>query len=153
MGSDWKKNLASLFEEFSIIEASKKEALDDFSQFCEFIVEPAFESLTEALKELGISSKSKRTKGKSVAFQINFPRSRIDNFHYIVYLPKNSLELRLKLKIRRRKNSRSEVDEKEYRFMENVRPADILKLKKEDVIQDIIQLYRRAIFEAITNSQ
>jgi hypothetical protein len=153
MGSDWKKNLMSFFEEFTIVEMSKKEALDDFAQFCEFIVEPAFESLSEALDELGISSKSKRTKGKSVALQINFPGSRIDNFYYIIYLPKNSLELKLKLKIRGRKNSHSVVDEKEFPFLENVSPAKVLKLKKEDVIQDVIRFYRRFTLEAITNSQ
>ena len=58
MGSDWKKDLASFFEEYAIIETSKKETLDDFDQFCEFIAEPAFENLSGALKELGIKSKS-----------------------------------------------------------------------------------------------
>jgi hypothetical protein len=153
MESEWKKNLMGFFEEFSIIETSKKETLDDFAQFCEFIVEPAFESLTEALKEFGITSKSKRIKGKSAALQISFPGSRIDNFHYIISLPKNSLELKLKLKIKGRKNNRGMIEEKEYPFMENVKPANILKLKKEDVIQDIIRCYRKFVLEAITDSQ
>lgn len=153
MESDWKKNLMGFFEEYSIIETSKKETIDDFAQFCEFIVEPAFETLSEALKEFGITSKSRRTKGKSVSLQISFPGSRLDNFHYIICLPKNSLELKLKLKIRGRKNNRSVIEEKEHPFMENVNPVNILKLKKEDVIQDIIRCYRKFILEAITNSQ
>ena len=153
MESDWKKNLTSFFEEYSIIETSKKETRDDFAQFCEFIVEPAFESLAEALKEFDISSKHKREKGKSVTFQINFPGSRIDNFQYIICLPKNSLELKLKLKLRGRKNNRSIAEEEEYPFMENVSPGDILKLKKEDIIQDIIRYYRKFTFEAIANSR
>ncbi len=153
MGSDWKKSLISLFEEISILETSKKEALGDFAQFCEFIAEPAFESLAEGLKELGINSKSKRTKGKSIALQINFPGTRIENFQYIIYLPKNSLELKLKLKLRGRKNSRSLAEEQEYPFMEKIGPGDILKLKKEDVIQDIIRYYRKFSFEALTDSR
>ena len=143
----------NFFEEVSILETSKKETLNDFAQFCEFIAEPAFESLAEGLKEMGISSKSKRTKGKSVALQINFPGTRIENFQYIIYLPKNSLELKLGLKLRGRKNSRSLAEEQEYPFMENVGPKDILKLKKEDVIQDIIRYYRKFTFEALTDSR
>lgn len=153
MESDWKKNLRNFFEEYSIIETSKKETLDDFSQFCEFIVEPAFESLAEALKEFGMGSKHKRAKGKSVTFQINFPGSRIDNFQYIIVLPKNSLELKLKLRLRGRKNRRSMVEEEECPFMEGISPRDILKLKREDIIQDIIRYYRKFTFEAITNSR
>jgi hypothetical protein len=153
MGSDWKEDLTNFFEEFSIIETSKKEALEDFDQFCEFIVEPAFESLAEALKELGIKSKSKRTKGKSISFQINFPGSRIDNFQYIICLPKNSLEMRLKLRIRGRKNKKSVMGEKEKSFMEAVNPVGVLKLKKEDIIQDVIQHYRNYILEALTSSE
>ena len=153
MGSDWKEDLTNFFEEFSIIETSKKEALEDFDQFCEFIVEPAFESLAEALKELGIKSKSRRTKDKSISFQINFPGSRIDNFQYIVCLPKNSLEMRLKLRIRGRKNKKSVMGEKEESFMEAVNPVGVLKLKKEDIIQDVIRHYRNYILEALTSSE
>ncbi len=153
MGSDWKEDLTSLLEEFSIIETSKKEALEDFDQFCEFVAEPAFESLTEALKKLGIKSKFRRTKGKFISFQINFPGSRIDNFHYIICLPKNSLELRLKLHIRGRKNKRSVMGEKEEPFMEAVNPVGVLKLKKEEIIQDVIRHYRNFILEALTSSE
>jgi len=153
MGSDWKEDLTNFFEEFSIIETSKKEALEDFDQFCEFIVEPAFESLAEALKELGIKSKSRRTKDKSISFQINFPGSRIDNFQYIICLPKNSLEMRLKLRIRGRKNKKSVMGQKEESFMEAVNPVGVLKLKKEDIIQDVIRHYRNYILEALTSSE
>lgn len=153
MGSDWREDLTSLLEEFSIIETSKKETLEDFDQFCEFVVEPAFESLTEALKKLGIKSKSRRTKGKFISFQINFPGSRIDNFQYIISLPKNSLELRLKLRIRGRKNKRSVMGEKEESFMEAVNPVGLLKLKKEEIIQNVIQHYRNFILEALTSSE
>lgn len=152
MGSDWKKDLSGFFEEYAIIETSKKETLDDFAQFCEFIAEPAFENMSGELREFGIRSKSKRNKGKSITFQINFPGSRIDNFHYAICLPKNSVELRLTLRVRGRKNSRSVMEEKQIPFMNGVNPRGVLKLKKEDLIHDIIRRYRDFILESLTTS-
>jgi hypothetical protein len=152
MGSDWKKDLAGFFEEYAIIETSKKETLDDFDQFCEFIAEPAFENLSEALKHFGISSKSQRTRGKSITFKVNFPGSRIDNFHYSIYLPKNSIEMRLTLCICGRKNKKSIVEENPLSFMDGMNPAGVLKLKKEDIIQDIIRHYRDFVLQSLTSS-
>jgi hypothetical protein len=151
MGSDWKDDLRSLFEDFTIVETSKKETREDFDQFCEFIAEPAFESLADALKEFKIKSKSQRTKGKSITFQTNFPGMRIDNFQYAIILPKNSIELRLKLQIKGRKNSRSVMEKKEEPFMESVSPQGLLKLKKEDIIQDVIGHYRNFALTALTS--
>ncbi len=153
MGSDWKKDLATFFEEHAIIETSKKETLDDFDQFCEFIAEPAFEKLSEALKDFGIASKSQKTRGKSITFTINFPGSRIDNFHYSICLPKNSIELRLALRIRGRKDKGSIMEEKPLPFIDGIIPAGVLKLKKEDIIQDIIRHYRDFVLEALTSSR
>ena len=152
MGSEWKKDLSGFFEEYAIIETSKKETLDDFDQFCEFIAEPAFENLSEAFKHFGITSKSQRTRGKSITFKINFSGSRIDNFHYSICLPKNSIELRLTLRISGRKNKRSIMEEKPLPFMDNINPAGVLKLKKEDIIHDTIQHYRDFVLEALTTS-
>jgi len=152
MGSDWKKDLATFFEEYAIIETSKKETLDDFDQFCEFIAEPAFESLSGALKHFGISSKFQRTRGKSITFKINFPGSRIDNFHYSICLPKNSIEMRLTLRICGRKNKRSAVEENPLPFMDGMKPEGVLKLKKEDIIHDIILHYRDFVLQALTSS-
>ena len=151
MGSDWKDDLRSLFDDFTIVETSKKETLEDFDQFCEFIAEPAFESLAGALKEFKIKAKSQRTKGKSITFQTNFRGMRIDNFQYAIILPKNSIELRLKLQIRGRKNSKSVMEKKEAPFMESVSPQGLLKLKKEDIIQDVIGHYRNFIFASLTS--
>jgi hypothetical protein len=153
MGSDWKKELTTFFEEHAIIETSKKETLDDFDQFCEFIAEPAFENLSDAMNDLGITSKSQRSRGKSITFKINFPGSRIDNFHYSICLPKNSIELRLSLRISGRKNKKSIMEEKPVPFMEGVIPSGVLKLKKEDIIQDIIRHYRDFVLEAMTSPQ
>ena len=119
MGSNWKKDLSGFFEEYAIIETSKKETLDDFAQFCEFIAEPAFENLSAELKEFGIRSKSRRIRGKSITFLIYFPGSRIDNFHYAICLPKNSIELRLTLRIRGRKNKKNVLEEKPMPFMDS----------------------------------
>jgi len=152
MGSDWKKALTSFFEEYGIIETSKKETLDDFDQFCEFIAEPAFENLSGALREFGIRSKAKSIKGKSITLQINFPGSRIDNFHYSICLPKNSIELRLTLRLRGRKNRRDIMGERQLPFMDGINPGGVLKLKKEDIICDIIRYYHDFVLESLTTS-
>ncbi len=152
MGSDWKKALASFFEEYSIIETSKKEALDDFDQFCEFIAEPAFENLSAELKEFGIRSKTQRARGTSITILINFPGSRIDNFHYSICLPKNSVELRLTLRLKGRKSRRDVMEERHVPFMDGITPGAVLKLKKEDIISDIIRYYRDFVLESLTTS-
>jgi len=56
----------------------------------------------------------------------------------------------LKLRIRGRKSKKSTIEEKELPFMKEVLPADILKLKKEDLIRDIIKHFRNFNFEALT---
>ncbi len=152
MGSDWKKDLAGFFEEYAIIETSKKETLDDFVQFCEFIAEPAFEILSGELKEFGIRSKYRRIRGKSITFLINFSGSRIDNFHYTICLPKNSIELRLTLRIRGRKSRKNVLEEKPLPFMDSINPAGVLKLKKEDIILDVIRHYRDFVLESLITS-
>lgn len=152
MGSDWKKDLAGFFEEYAIIETSKKETLDDFDQFCEFIAEPAFENLSAELGEFGIRSKSRRIRGKSITFLIYFPGSRIDNFHYAVCLPKNSIQLRLTLRIKGRKNKKNILEEKSFPFMDSLNPEGVLKLKKEDIILDVIRRYRDFVLESLTTS-
>jgi hypothetical protein len=152
MGSDWKKDLAGFFEEYAIIEMGKKETLDDFDQFCEFIAEPAFEILSAELKEFGISSKSSKIRGKSITFLINFPGSRIDNFHYAICLPKNSIQLRLTLRIRGRKARKNVLEERPLPFMDGTKPENVLKLKKEDIILDIIRRYRQFVLESLTTS-
>ena len=52
MGKDWKEDLASLFEDLFIIAGSKQETLMNFNQFCEFIAEPAFESMKDEYYQL-----------------------------------------------------------------------------------------------------
>jgi hypothetical protein len=153
MTKDWKENLASFFDGYRIIERSKEETIKNFDQFCEFVVEPAFESLGEELENYRISTKIKRGKGKSINFQINFPKSKVENFLYTIGFPKNSLELQLKLYIKGRKDINSPMEETEGRFMKDIPPSEILKLKKEDLIQDVIEHYRNFCFKTATQAE
>lgn len=153
MAKDWKENLASFFDGYRIIEKSKDDTIKNFDQFCEFVVEPAFESLGEELENYRITSKIRRDKGKSITFQINFPRSKVENLLYIIRFPKNSLELQLKLIVKGRKDINSSMEETEVQFMKDVAPAEILKLKKEDLIQDVIEHYRNFSFKAATQTE
>ena len=149
--SDWKENLASFFEDVELIAKCQQETLDSFDQFCEFIAEPAFESLADELKKYRIKSRIKKTKDKSISFQINFPGSNIDNLSYIIYLPPNSVELGLKLKLKGRKSKNSLPEIKEESFMAQVEPSNLLKLPKEEIIQDVIEHYKNFIYQTLAN--
>jgi len=148
--NEWKETLAKFFEEVRVIEECRGETPENFNQFCEFIAEPAFESLAQELRKYGIKSKMRRIKRKLIALQMNFPKSNTDNFHYMICLPKNSFELRLKLRIKGRRNKKSIHEEKELPFMKDLLPSDVLKLTKEDLIRDVIKHYRNFNFEALT---
>ena len=153
MGRDWKENLSEFFEELRIIEESKKETIVKFEQFCEFIAEPAFESLEKELSEYRVTSKIKKSKGKWIAFQVNFKNSGIERFEYIISLPKNALELKLKLRIVGKNTGNKKRAEHEEQFMEARRTSDLLKLNKEDLIHDVIEHYRDIIFKMQTQPE
>jgi len=152
MAKDWKKNLANFFEGYRIIERSKEDTIKNFDQFCEFVAEPSFESLGEELENYRITSKIKKDRGRSITFQINFPKSKVENFLYTIVFPKNSLELQLKLQIRGRKDIHSPMQETEERFMKDTAPSEILKLNHEDLIMDVIEHYRNFCFKAATQT-
>jgi len=147
----WMKELNQYFEDLRIIEKCQQEAREHFDQFCEFIVEPAVEALEEPLEAKGIKIRYDRQKDKFIHLQINFPNSKIDNFHYTVMLPSNSLELRLILKTAGRKNKKSQLVEKERPFMPEVKPQDILKLTRDEIIMDIIQKLKEFNYAARTS--
>ena len=151
--ADWHDNLTSLLEELRLIEECKAETPENFNQFCEFIAEPAFESLSQELKKYGTKAKFKTKKKKSISFTVNFPKSRVDNFHYIIFLPKNSIQLKLKLTIRARKTKKSVAEEKELPFMKEVFPSEVLKIPKEDLIQDVIKQYKNFTYKAFTKPE
>ncbi len=149
--TDWREDLKKLFEDLSIIEKSKKETVQNFHQFCEFIAEPAFETMNEEFKQYGIKSQLQWSKGKSISFKINFPKSKVDNFTYIVCLPENSFKFELKLVMRGRKSEKSQIEEREMPFMESVDPDGILKLSQEELIQDVIEQYKNFNYNALAN--
>ena len=84
---------------------------------------------------------------------MKFPKSRIDNFHYIVILPRNSIELKLKLRTRGRRTKKSLIEERVEIFMKDVLPSEILKLPKEDLILDVIKRYRNFSYEILTKTE
>lgn len=149
----WKKSLSNFLEDLRIIEECKGETPENFNQFCEFIAEPSFESLSEELRKYGIKSEYKIKKRKLISFEVKFPKSRIDNFHYIIILPKNSIELKLRLRTRGRRTKKSLIEEKVEIFMKDVLPSEILKLPKEDLILDVIKRYRNFSYEILTKTE
>lgn len=151
--NSWKKSLSNFLEDLRIIEECKGETPENFNQFCEFIAEPSFEGLSEELRKYGIKSKYRIKKWRWISLEVKFPKSRIDNFHYIVLLPKNSIELKLKLRVRGRRTKRSLIEEKEDFFMKDVLPSEILKLPKEDLIMDVIKHYRNFSYEILTRTE
>jgi len=151
--NDWRKSLNNFLEDLRIIEECKGETPENFNQFCEFIAEPCFESLSEELRKYGIKSIYRMKKQKWISLEVKFPKSRIDNFHYIISLPKNSVELRLRLKTRGRRTKRSLIEEKEEPFMKDVLPSEILKLPKENLIMDVIKHYRNFTYEILTKTE
>jgi hypothetical protein len=72
----------------------------------------------------------------------------VDNFHYIISLPKNSIQLKLNLKIRWRKTKKSIAEEKDLPFMKDVFPSEILKISKENLITDVIKQYKNFTYKA-----
>lgn len=151
--SEWQDSLTSLLEELRLIEELKGETPENFNQFCEFIAEPAFESLSKELRRYGIKSKFRRKKRKLISITVNFPRSSIDNFHYIITLPKNSVQLKLKLAIKGRKTKKSVIEEKNLPFMKDIFPSEVLKISKEDLIKDVIKHYKNFTYEASTKTE
>jgi hypothetical protein len=149
----WKIELNRYFEDLRIIEKCQQEAKDHFDQFCEFIVEPALETLEEELKTRNMRIKYFRVKNKFIHLQINFPGSRVDNFHYRIVLPRNALELKLVLKTAGRKNQKSPLIEKEGPFMPETKPEEVLKLSKEEIILDIIKKLKEFNYAARTSPE
>lgn len=147
----WKEDLRKYFENIKVIEKCKAETISHFDQFCEFIAEPAFESLGDELKAYGIRTKYRKAKEHFIHLQVCFPGSKTDNFHYRIVLPKNSIELKLKLVTKGRRSRKSSLDEKLEDFMDHVNPADVLKISKEDLIRDILEHYKDYNYEALTS--
>jgi len=148
----WRDELKKYSDSVRIIEKAKAETLESFDQFCEFIAEPAFDSLAGEMKEYGIKVRLQKEKGRAIHFVFNFPGSRVDNFHYRIVLPRNAFQLKLKLVLKGRKYKNAPLEEKTDDFMKGFAPAALIKLAKEDLIQDIIERYKDFNLAALTSS-
>jgi hypothetical protein len=153
MGEEWKTQLEELFVDARILEKSKSEVLEKFTQFCEFIAEPAFESIAEELKRFGVKAKWTRIRGASLHFQVSFPNSTVDNFHYILILPKNSITLRLNLMLKGRRTRRSSLEETVFPFMEELEEHEVINLQKESLIMDFVERFRNFTFATLTSAE
>jgi len=149
----WRNELRKYFEDVRTIEKAKVETKESFDQFCEFIAEPAFDSLEEEMKEYGIKVRFRKEKGRVFHFSISYPGSRIDNFQYRIILPRNSFQLKLGLVIKWRKASNAPFEEVRDEFMRDVAPSVVLKLAKEDLIRDIIERYKFFNLVALTSTE
>ncbi len=148
---DWKTELKNHFESMRILEKCQAETILHFDQFCEFIVEPAFEALAEEIAAFGVKGRTQKSKGRDIRLSFSFQGSKDEQFHYRISIPKNSIELRLALMTRGRKNLKTDYKTTEETFMPQLGPAEVLKLAKEDVILDVIRHYRDFGYEALTS--
>ena len=148
---DWKDEVAKHFDNVRVIERCRAETLEHFDQFSEFIAETAFEALEEELKGRGVRVRYEKRQGRSVRISFDFPRSKTDQFHYIIRLPRNSVELRLELEIRTRKNPRTVLAVSGHEFMPGLEPAEIMKISKEELLLDILERYRNFVYAAMTS--
>ena len=147
---DWKNEVKHHFENTRLLEKCQADTISNFEQFCEFIAEPAFESLEEELNRYTVRSRSEKFKGRSVQYVVCFPGDKIVQFYYKILLPKNSIELKLTLVTRGRNTPQSELKTKEEEFMPEKSSAELLKLSKEELILDFLEHYRNFSYEALT---
>jgi hypothetical protein len=153
MGINWKKKLAKCFEDHQILISSIHESREKFDNFCEFIAEPALENLKEELLLYKVGSKIQNIKGLSISFQTNFVKSSISQFHYMVYLPKNSIQLVLYSRVGGRKNKKGGVEMNEEHFMDGIVPSAVMDITQEDFIYEVIQHYRNFLFTSTVSSE
>jgi hypothetical protein len=150
-GETWKEELRKYFEALKLIEKAKADTRESFAQFCEFIAEPAFESLKEEMRDYRIKVRFHEDKGRSIDFELSFSDSNTDNLHYRIILPKNAYELKLGLVLRGRKSKSAPLEERGLEFMKELSPGEVMKIAKEDLIRDILDRYRDFTFSALTS--
>lgn len=149
----WKKTLQDCFEKIRLIEKCQKETRENFAQFCEFIAEPAFETLEEALKDYGLKTWYKKEGANLVRFEISFLKSREVQFSYGIHLPPNSIQMKLKLILKGRQTKNSPFREQVDTFMAHIAPENVLGISKEELMEDILNRYRDFMIESLTSSE
>ncbi|MGB7297018.1 MAG: hypothetical protein WBC70_15645 [Candidatus Aminicenantales bacterium] len=150
---DWKDRLRMLIDSVSVLERCQRETRENFKQFCEFIAETAFESLAEEMKEHKIKAKFWTESGKSTGIRLDFPSSRVPAFHYIVSLPPNSVQMKLRLQVKGPASTDGPSQDIEKVFMESLPPDRILKVGKEDFLEDIIEHFKNYVYTALTSAK
>ncbi|MBP1768321.1 MAG: hypothetical protein H6P98_2436 [Candidatus Aminicenantes bacterium] len=150
---DWKDRLRIFFESIDVLELCKHDTRENFKQFCEFIAEPAFEALAEEMKTYKIKSKFWTRKGSSTGIQFEFVSGGVDSFHYVIVLPRNSVQLKLRLQLKGRKSPNAALEESEEAFMEKVPPDRVLKISKEDLLSDIVERFRNYTYAVMTSAK
>ena len=148
---NWEYELKSHFDNLRVIQSCKAETLLKFEQFCEFIVELAFEALSGELKAKGVRSKIRKHKSRSIGMEIRIPGPRPGWFEYSLTLPRNSVDLKMTLRTRGRWADRTEAEETVEAFMESADSARVLKTAKEDIILDVIERYRDFVYAGLTS--
>lgn len=147
----WKERLRSVLGDFDLLEKCKRDTLENFEQFYEFIAEPAFESLRLELRAYRLKASYGRLKKRRMLyFRVNFPRSRTENFYYILVLPKNAVEMRLKMIVRGRRTPQAAFEDREDAFLPGLSPREIMKMERETLILDVIARYQEFNYRART---
>jgi len=151
--ADWKTELKNHFENVRILAKCQAETLIHFEQFCEFIVEPAFEALAEEIASFGVKLKFQKSKGRDIRLSISFPGGKDEQFQYKIVLPKNAVELRPGLVTKGRKNLKTDYETGEGEFMPGLSAAEVLKLSKEAIILNVLEHYRDFIYKTLTSPE
>ena len=103
------------------------------------------------MKQYKIKCKFWTRKGRSTGIEFDFPSSGVNSFHYIILLPKNAVQMKLRLQIKGRKSPQAALEEFEEAFMEGV-PADkVIKISKEELLNNIVECFRNYTYEALTS--
>jgi hypothetical protein len=150
---DWKDRLRIFFESIEVLERCQGETRENFTQFCEFIAEPAFEALTEEMKQYKVRCKFWTRRGKSTGIHFDFPGSGANSFQYVISLPKNAIQMKLRLQIKGRKSAQAPLEESEETFMEKVLPDKVMKISKEELLNDIVERFRNYIYQSLTSAK
>jgi hypothetical protein len=149
---NWKDDLKAVFDDLRVIEKCRAEALERFVEFCAYVAEPAFKALEGEFLHFRVKSKYRTHPGASVHLMVLFPGSRIDQFHYILWMPKNSVELKLKLTIQGRRSTAGPLEEKTMPFIVKSTAKEILQIDIDALAQDIVARYRKFLFEGVLDS-
>jgi len=105
------------------------------------------------MKQYKIKCKFWTRKGKSTGIQFDFPGSGVNSFEYIISLPKNAVQMKLRLQIKGRKSPQAPLEESEETFMEKVPPEKVLKIGKEELLNDIVERFRNYTYQALTSAK